>query len=236
MGPLGSVSEVVHAEAQAQPIQLALSTPAAPVQGLPALFVLTHTGTMSLPSPADLNPGNEAQAQPAASTLSLSLIEPSKTQFSVLAMQQTAGNLDPATLMGNEPAISNGAENLQPESDSLSHETRSLTARLEAAATGIGPVDPTSWISEKNEASVVPDWAGWLAVAGILSFVSSRASRWRQIHRRFCLAPLSWPGGKQTGWPRWRKTLARPHFALCRRHRSDNRDIKDAVVFATERV
>ena len=29
--------------------------------------------------------------------------------------------------------------------------------------------------ANKNEASVVPDWVGWLAVAGILSFASSRA-------------------------------------------------------------
>ena len=47
MGPLGGVGEVLQAEAPATPVQLAVSAPTAPGQGLLALFGLTHTGTMS---------------------------------------------------------------------------------------------------------------------------------------------------------------------------------------------
>ncbi len=207
MGPMGGVGEVVHDEASAPPIQLAISAPTTSAQGLLALFVLTRTGTLSLPSASapGVKPEDETPAQPAANPSTLALIEPSETLGPVLALPQPAEEFSLATLLGNEAGTLNGAQDQRRKPDSSPDESRSDAARLEDATTENSPAGAKiiTWLSKEEDAGMVPDWVGWLAAAGILARVSHRASRWRWSQPRLRSGLRSWFGGNPTGWSSW---------------------------------
>jgi methionine-rich copper-binding protein CopC len=227
MGPLGGVSSTLQEEVQATPAQLAISTPATPVQGLLSPFVSTHAGTLGTPSPADLNSGNEVVAQPVANLQSPGSIEPTESAAPALAMPRAAGRLDPSTLAGNKQSSPTGSEEDESVADLLPGEITPLTVRIDDASTRSGMV---------SESRAVPDWMGWMAVAGVLSLASSRLARWQRTRSAVPGGPLSWRGANQTGWPWRRATLARPHFDLGRLHQSSRHDVQDSAVHTARRV
>ena len=77
------------------------------------------------------------------------------------------------------------------------------TGQLQRALTGSpGP----------NEAAVAPDWMGWVAAAGLISFAASRFSKWRRIRPRFPWGLWNRQGVNETGKSWWRMSLPKPHL------------------------
>ena len=100
--------------------------------GAPELLVLDSTpGPLGLPSPAELNPGNEALA-PARRPVCpcQASIEPTESAAPVLAMPRSTGQLDPSTLAGNTQSSPTGTDDDPLMADLLPGEITPLTRGL----------------------------------------------------------------------------------------------------------
>ncbi|MGC8641023.1 MAG: Ig-like domain-containing protein, partial [Isosphaeraceae bacterium] len=216
-GPLGGVGPGLRTETQATASQPVVSAPIVPGQSGLAVPSVIHTGINSLPSPADLNPGNEALDQHELNPSYIAEIEPGNTSLPNQAKPRTGEPLAPNARAENGRMIAVVIRNDGHTPAAQPDEAAVLAPRLDDATVRVGDL---------SEASAVPDWAAWVFAAGVLSLAFSRLSRWRRIRFRSRSALLSWQGDKETTRPWW-KALAKPHFALCRPRRSDHQALHD---------
>lgn len=216
VGPLGGAGTTTHLGPQPSPAQLAGSAASSLSDGLLSLLVPGRSQSFELPSPDDFDPGNEARPEFVASSPSLTWnkLDP-----------EIVPDLSGLRAIGRDQLSRKAAEQvIAGETVTVPREQALPPARATELLAGLAEL--SAGTIEVEEASMVPDWMVWSALAGLISFASVKLSRWRtrvllRWNRPGCL------NGPRSRWP-WRRTVpSKPHLKLDQRGGCARRQSRD---------